>query len=151
MGVARGKLTARIFHITVNKYLNSPNDRLFGPSILYREAMRTGQVPFRDIFSFEPLPYFKSSLHSSLSLLCSIIVWHIFVWHYYSHIPSAYTTQWEAPILTRVTLTYLILASFPSVALIYIGLVVALLAIATSRYSDVFHIASIEYKTCCPS
>ena len=34
---------------------------------------------------------------------------------------------------------------------LYIGLVVALSAIATSRYSDVFHIASIEYKTCYPS
>ena len=76
MGVAGGKLTARIFHITVNKYLNSPNDRLFGLSILYREATRTGQVPFRDVFSFEPLPCFKSSLHSSLSFLFSIIVWH---------------------------------------------------------------------------
>jgi hypothetical protein len=30
--VPRGGLTARIFHISVNKYLHSPNDRLFGPS-----------------------------------------------------------------------------------------------------------------------
>jgi hypothetical protein len=67
-----GRLTARIFHISVNKYLHSPNDRLCGPSTQSREAMRMGYAPLRRAFSSELPSSFICYQYSHATLASSV-------------------------------------------------------------------------------